>query len=82
MEVKKYLDEETEPSETHLDGTESQASQGTAFILGNPIPVTKMELLESIPPKPIVDRLMSQWFNSQDPAQRKIGASMLNFDSS
>lgn len=82
MEVKKYLDEDVELSETHLDGTENQACQGAAFILGNPGPVTKMELLDSIPSKPIVDRLVSQWFNFQDPAHRKIGASMFDLESS
>ena len=81
MEVKEYLEEDDEPPEEHLDGIGDQVSQGTAFILGNPIPVTKMELLDSIPPKPIVDRLMSQWFNSLNPAQRKTGASMLNLES-
>ncbi|KAL9120712.1 MAG: hypothetical protein Q9187_002732 [Circinaria calcarea] len=71
MEVKKYLDEDDEPPDNHLTGIEDQVSQGAAFVLGNPVPVTKTELLDSIPPKPIVDRLVSQWFNSQDPAHRK-----------
>lgn len=66
MEVKKYIDEDDEPPEKHLTGMEDQVSQGTAFVLGNPEPITKTELLDSIPPKPIVDRLVSQWFNSED----------------
>ncbi|KAH8803624.1 hypothetical protein F5884DRAFT_682931 [Xylogone sp. PMI_703] len=40
---------------------------GLRLLLGASSSVTKLDLLESLPPRPVVDRLVSQFFNSKEP---------------
>lgn len=48
----------------------TEGSGGLSFMLGiagTPGKATKQQLISSVPPKPVVDRLLNLWFNSPDP---------------
>ena len=45
---------------------------GTSLLLNSHPPATKEELLEVLPERGIVDRLVSRYFNSNSPALREL----------
>ncbi|KAF2839049.1 hypothetical protein M501DRAFT_920745, partial [Patellaria atrata CBS 101060] len=62
---------------TYLEGEQETQTEPMSFVnsieggpeypFGNAQPGTKESILQSLPAKPEVDRLMTLWFNSQDP---------------
>ena len=50
------------------------STSGLGFMLGNAQPVTREELIRSVPDKKVADRLLSLWFNSPDPFKGMIHA--------
>ncbi|KAF1952615.1 hypothetical protein CC80DRAFT_571747 [Byssothecium circinans] len=69
-EVKTSLEEaELEEEEREEEREEEWNSAGarSSITFGMPRPITKRELIEEMPPKEEVDRLLPLWFNSADP---------------
>lgn len=50
-----------------MGSVQPYATTGLGFMLGNHAPVTKEQLIASVPEKKVADRLLSLWFNSPDP---------------
>jgi hypothetical protein len=68
-EVKGYFNEA--PDEDFDPGTEGQTA---AMALGNATPAGRADLLAALPERSVVDRLVSRYFNSNDPAMSRIPA--------
>lgn len=66
-EVKGYFNEA--PDE---DFDPSNEWQTAAMALGNTRPASRADLLAALPERSVVDRLVSQYFNSNDPAMSKV----------
>ena len=47
--------------------TQSRPSTELGLLVGNPVHVTKEDLIKAMPEKRVADRLLSLWFNSPDP---------------
>ncbi|MCJ1338126.1 hypothetical protein MMC09_003411 [Bachmanniomyces sp. S44760] len=47
-------------------------SQGSSFLFGSTVQLSKGDILASIPDRAVVDRLVSRYFNSKDPAVQAI----------
>lgn len=54
--------------------TQPRANTELGFLVGNPIHVTKDDLIKAMPEKKVADRLLSLWFNSPDPLKPIIHA--------
>jgi hypothetical protein len=68
-EVKGYFTEEPdEDFDLNNDG------QTAAMALGNTIPANRADLLAALPERSVVDRLVSRYFNSNDPAMSRVPA--------
>lgn len=66
-DLRDYLDEEGEvQDDTPLDELSLAERSGPQLLYGCARPVTKEEILASIPERPVVDRLISCYFNSFD----------------
>ncbi|KAF2139918.1 uncharacterized protein K452DRAFT_320016 [Aplosporella prunicola CBS 121167] len=69
-EVKNLLenedDDEEEPEKPEPEFDEEKPFR-FSLVVGSPPPVSKKDLLRSLPPKAEVDRLVTLWYNSQDP---------------
>ncbi|KAL9067961.1 MAG: hypothetical protein Q9157_006646 [Trypethelium eluteriae] len=77
-DVKEYLDEDQdEPEDNGRDDSPSGSveenpladpfSNGVAVAVGHAKMQSKSQLLDAMPEKPVVDRLVLEWFNSYDP---------------
>ena len=64
--MKDYLEEKEDSLDDHSAAVETSRSSGPSFIFGATRPLSKDELLASVPPKAVVDRLVSCYFNSND----------------
>ena len=47
------------------------ASNDLGMMLGHARALNKAQLIDAMPEKPVVDRLMYEWFNSSDPFLRE-----------
>lgn len=73
-ELKGHFEEEEEEEEqdvehmgnqsAHLEATPAPGPSGPQLLYGCPPTVTKEEILASMPPRPVVDQLVSCYFNS------------------
>ncbi|RAL11369.1 putative C6 transcription factor [Aspergillus homomorphus CBS 101889] len=66
-EVREYLREQDAHSDDELAQNEATDVAGPTLLLGLHKPLKKEELLASLPPRPITDRLIAQWLNSKEP---------------
>lgn len=55
------------PGTGPLGGAQPHATTGLGFMVGEAKPVTRHQLISSVPEKRVADRLLSLWFNSPDP---------------
>lgn len=65
-EVKDSLEEDGAPDETQEEDWDDFSARSTVTF-GIPKPVSKSMLIQELPPKDEVDRLLPLWFNSSDP---------------
>ena len=65
-EVKGYFNEA--PDDDFDPGNEAQTA---AMALGSTRPASRVDLLAALPRRSVVDRLVSRYFNSNDPAMSK-----------
>ncbi|KAF5247334.1 hypothetical protein FANTH_6425 [Fusarium anthophilum] len=65
-ELKDHFDSEEEVAHPDIQGIESPPAEmtGPQLLYGCPKPTSKDEILASIPTRPVVDRLVSRYFNS------------------
>ena len=70
-EVREYLNEHEEDYEPDDDDNEEDTNH-SSILLGATSPVSKRDLINSVPSRLDCDRLVSQWFNSQDPGNCKL----------
>lgn len=68
-EVKGYFNEA--PDE---DFDPSNGVQTAAMALGNTTPASRADILAALPERSVVDRLVSRYFNSNDPAMSRVPA--------
>lgn len=71
-EVREYFEDHENDAvcEVQFTDADSPGSQVPDLIFGAYEPVTKADLLAALPPRPIADRFISRYFNSNDPAVR------------
>lgn len=63
-ELKDHLEEEEMQNIPQADETPELDIPGPQLLYGCPKHLTKEELLDSVPPRPVTDRLVSYYFNS------------------
>ncbi|KAK7520384.1 fungal-specific transcription factor domain-containing protein [Phyllosticta citriasiana] len=69
-EVKNLLesDEDDDEDEDDQFDPEPEDAPRSILIVGSPPPVTRLELLQNLPPRDEVERLVMNWRSAQDPA--------------
>ena len=72
--MREYLNEHEEDYEPDEDTNEDDTNH-SSILLGASSAVTRAELVNSVPSRLVCDRLVSQWFNSQDPGNCKLPTS-------
>lgn len=75
-QVKTYFDEEEDDDSVEVACPEPDHAGLTLGAWSN---ARKSDLIAALPPRPIVDRLISKYFRSYDPARRKSLLMTLNF---
>lgn len=73
-ELKHHFAQEDEEEESMPDPVQPQTKFPVPHLLHSncPVPGTRESILAAIPPRPVVDRLVSCWFNSLDLAPGKL----------
>ncbi|PLB45462.1 hypothetical protein P170DRAFT_512152 [Aspergillus steynii IBT 23096] len=65
--VKEYLEESDDVSDEEDEEEDSSDVATPTLLFGLSKPASKEDLLADIPPRPVTDRLISQFFNSSEP---------------
>ena len=65
-ELKDYFEDEHDPIERNAPATKVPDPDGPDLLFGCSKYVNKQEILAAIPSRPIVDRLVSKYFNTRD----------------
>ncbi|KAF5691017.1 hypothetical protein FDENT_3621 [Fusarium denticulatum] len=75
-ELKDHFDNEEELSHPAVQGVEPPGAEitGPQLLYGCPKPASKDEILASIPTRPVVDRLVSRYFNSFEMSPDRVQA--------
>ncbi len=74
-EVKNYFREHKKQFEDQIRkvaaAKQDEGTTGPGFLFNTALPPTREELLAALPSRPVVDQIVSRYFNSNDPALRK-----------